>query len=171
MEDQRSPRLLLRKPVPGDGAGRGPELHPQADELPVPHPDLQVEKPQLPRAPAAVLRAWDRLPLRAVRGGAWVAPEPWLHPGRRPHLRERGRGGRRAGAAPRLRAHGAARLWLRGIRSRSIDPGSGALDRRPRPVGHRRGRIGRGATEGRAAVRGRRWRGCVLRPQDRYPCS
>ena len=51
----------MYSPMDIDGA----ELLPQADELPVPHPDLQDQAPLLPRPAPALGRAGHRLPLRA----------------------------------------------------------------------------------------------------------
>ena len=42
VRDLRTPAVVRGEHVPADGARRGSSLLPQADELPVPHPDLQV---------------------------------------------------------------------------------------------------------------------------------
>ena len=72
----------------------GAELLPQADELPVPHPDLPVPRAVLPRAAAAAVRVRHRLPVREVRRGA--RPDPGARPdhGRRAHLLHPRAGGR-----------------------------------------------------------------------------
>ena len=48
LPDLGAPRLVLRGDVPPDGTRRRPSLLPEADELPVPHPDLQEPTALLP---------------------------------------------------------------------------------------------------------------------------
>ena len=84
--------------VPAHGDG-GRELLPQADELPVPQPDLPVARAVLPGAAAAAVRVRHGLPVREVRRGARPDPGPRHDPGRRAHLLHRGADGRRAQAA------------------------------------------------------------------------
>ncbi len=72
VEDQRARRLLLGEYVSADGAGRR-RVQAEADELPRPHPDLQVEPAQLSRPAAAICGAWERVSLRAFGNNAWAA--------------------------------------------------------------------------------------------------
>ena len=83
---QRAPRLVRRRHVPADGARRGHGLLPQADELPVPHPDLQEPHAVVPRPAAAALRVRDGVPLREVGRRARPHPRAGHDPGRRAHL-------------------------------------------------------------------------------------
>src|SRR5207247_4324775 len=62
--DERPPRLLPRQHVRPDGRGR-PGILPQANELPLPHPDAQNEAPLLPRTALALGRTRHGVPLRA----------------------------------------------------------------------------------------------------------
>ena len=74
VRDLGPPRLVRRRHVPADGARRRHRVLPQADELPVPHPDLPEPDALVPRAAAAVLRVRHRLPLREVGRGARPHP-------------------------------------------------------------------------------------------------
>ncbi len=65
---------------------RGRRVPVEADELPVPHHDLQVASSELPRAAVPLRRARDRLPLRALRRAARPHARARLHPGRRAPL-------------------------------------------------------------------------------------
>ena len=67
---------------------RGPDVQPQADELPGKHVHLPVAAALLPRPPAAAVSEYGRLH-RNERSGTLVRadPRPAVHPGRRPHLR------------------------------------------------------------------------------------
>ena len=62
----------------------------EADELPVPRPDLQSRPAQLPRAAAAHGRDGFVPPLRAVGRAARHPARARLHAGRRPHLLQQG---------------------------------------------------------------------------------
>ena len=77
----------------------GTELLPQADELPVPHPDLPQPHAVVPRAAAALLRVRHRVPLREVGRGARAHARARHDPGRRAHLLHQGADGRRAAIA------------------------------------------------------------------------
>ena len=65
---QRAPRLVRRRHVPADGARRRHRVLPQADELPVPHPDLPQPHAVVPRAAAAA--ASSSAPCTATRSRA-----------------------------------------------------------------------------------------------------
>src|SRR5207244_5949078 len=69
LEDERPHRVLSREHVRAD-AGRGERLPAQADELPVPHHDVQVAPAELPRPAAALRRTGDGLSLCTVGGPA-----------------------------------------------------------------------------------------------------
>ena len=75
VRDLGPPRLVRRRHVPahaprrGRAGRRGHHLLPEADELPVPRPDLQAPHTVVPRAAAAVLRV--RLRCTATRSRAW----------------------------------------------------------------------------------------------------
>ena len=158
----------MYSPMDIDEAG----LLPQADELPLPHPDLQVPDALLPRPAPALGRARHRLPLRAQRHPARPAPRPRLHPGRRPHhlhaRADRGRdpaGPRFLGLHPgRLRLH---RQQDRAVRPRPQEPRRSTPARttsgaRPRPRSSRPWRpaaIPTSAMEGEAVFYG---------PEDRH---
>ena len=62
-------------------AGGGGQLPAEADELPLPHRDLQGRLLQLPRLPPALGRAGHRVPLRALWHPAGALPRARLHPG------------------------------------------------------------------------------------------
>ena len=79
-----------------EGGGRRHDLLPEADELPVPHPDLQAPHALVPRAAAAVLRVRHGVPLREVGRRARPHPRARHDPGRRAHLLHEGADGRRA---------------------------------------------------------------------------
>ena len=81
---------------PADGARRRHAVLPQADELPVPHPDLPEPAALLPRAADAAVRVRHGLPLREVRRGPRAHPGAGHDPGRRPHLLHPRADGRRA---------------------------------------------------------------------------
>ena len=93
--------VLRRQPVPADRDGGRRALPAQADELPAPHHDLQVEAAQLPRPAGAAGRVRHGVSLRAVGRAERHDPRARLHPGRRPHLLHRGAGGRRVPRLPR----------------------------------------------------------------------
>ena len=78
------------------GGDDGTTYYLEADELPVPHPDLPQSDALVPRAAAAVLRVRDRVPLRAVGRGARAHPGARHDPGRRAHLLHEGADARRA---------------------------------------------------------------------------
>ena len=72
-------------PMELDEGGDGDVL-PQADELPVPHPDLQEPHALVPRAAAAVVRVRHGVPLREVGRRARAHARARHDPGRRAHL-------------------------------------------------------------------------------------
>src|SRR3972149_8334865 len=75
VEGERPPRLLPAEHVlPHRGGGAG--LPAEADELPVPHPDLQVADALLPRSADPIRRARNGVPVRTVRHAARAAA--WL---------------------------------------------------------------------------------------------
>ena len=82
-------------PMELDGGHR---LLPQADELPVPHPDLPQPHALLPRAAAADVRVRHGVPLREVGRRARPHAGAGHDPGRRAHLLHHGADGRRARA-------------------------------------------------------------------------
>ncbi len=146
LRDLRAPRLVRRRHVPADAPRRrlrrrrerpatGAELLPQADELPVPQPDLPVPRSLVPRAAAAALRVRVGLPVREVRGGARPHPGPGDDAGRRAHLLHEGADAGRARQPAHLRARPAARLRPRRLLPR-------ALHARPREVRRHRRRVG-----------------------------
>ena len=169
-ETSRHLELVRGRHVPADDARRrrrgGHEVLPQADELPVPHPDLPQPAALLPRAAAALLRVRDGVPLRALRRRARPHARARHDPGRRPHLLHEGADGGRAAVAAHVRARPAARLRPRGLLSR-------ALHATGRQGGRHGGRMGGGD---RGAARGRPRHGsragprpggrCLLRPED-----
>ena len=77
-----------------EGGEARPGLLPEADELPVPHPDLQVAAAELPRAAAADVRVRHGVPLREVRRGPRAHAGARHDAGRRPHLLHEGADGR-----------------------------------------------------------------------------
>ena len=85
---------------------RGSGVRGQAHELPGPHPDLQAQAVELPRAPGALRRARNGVSLRTQWHAARHAARPWFHAGRRPHLLHarpaRGRDRRRARLMQRI---------------------------------------------------------------------
>ena len=83
-------------------------LRAEADELPVPHPDLQPGPAQLPRAAAAHGRVRLVPPLRAVGRAARHHAGARLHAGRRPHLLH-------ARSRSRARRSASASCWARSI--------------------------------------------------------
>ncbi len=110
LRDLRSPRMVRRVDVPTDGARRRHQVLPEADELPVPHLDLQVEPAQLPRPAAALLRVRLGLSLREVWRGSRTDARARHDPRRRPYLLHQGADGRGADAHAAVRARPAARL-------------------------------------------------------------
>ena len=74
-------------------------LLPQADELPVPHPDLPAPHALVPRAAAAALRVRHRVPLREVGRRARPHARAGHDPGRRAHLLHEGADGRASSAS------------------------------------------------------------------------
>ena len=136
LRDLGPPRLVRRRHVPAHGARRRPAVLPQADELPVPHPDLQEPAALLPRAAAPALRVRHGLPLREVRRRPRAHPGPGDDPGRRPHLLHPRADGRRAPLDADLRAVAPARLRPGGVLPRAVDPAGGE-------GGRHRGGVGR----------------------------
>ncbi len=116
----------------------GQRLLPQADELPVPHPDLQEPAALVPRAAAAPVRVRHGLPLREVRRGARA------HPRARASRRTT-----RTSSAPReqlageldslldLRPRPAARLRPRRLLPRAVDASRRASPSAPTRSGTR----------------------------------
>ena len=143
VRDLGAPGLVRRGHVPPHGARRGPAVLPEADELPVPHPDLPEPAALVPGAAAAAVRVRHRLPLREVRCGARPHPGAGHDPGRRPHLLHPGPDGRGALRRARLRPRLAARLRARRLLPRAVDQAAG------QGGGHRRG-MGRGHRGARA---------------------
>ena len=170
VRDVGPPRLVRGRHVPADDARRGRrrrhQVLPQADELPVPHPDLPQPAALVPRAAAAVLRVRDGVPLRALRRRARAHAGPRPHPGRRTHLLHQGGDGDRAAFAARVRPRPAARLRARRLLPRAVDQARGQGRRHRRRVG----RGDRGAARGRARdgprAGARPGRRRVLRPED-----
>ena len=118
--DQRPPELLRREHVLADGHRRAGLLR-EADELPVPHPDLQERSTQLPRAADPHGRAGHRLPLRALGRAPRPPPRARLHPGRRAHLLPAGPGEGRDRALRRLHALLPGRVRLRAVPRLPVD--------------------------------------------------
>ena len=85
VEGQRPRGLLRRQHVHAHGTGRR-RVPAEADELPRPHPDLQELAQELSRPAAALCRAGQRLPLRALRHHARPAARARLYAGRCAHL-------------------------------------------------------------------------------------
>ena len=100
LRDVGPPRLVRRRHVPADAprrgrpGRRGHDLLPQADELPVPRPDLPAPHALVPRAAAAVLRVRHGVPLREVGRRARPHARARHDPGRRAHLLHEGADGR-----------------------------------------------------------------------------
>ncbi len=116
-----------------DGVGKA-RLRDQADELPGPHPGLQLEHAQLSR-PAAALRRVRLVPSqRAVGRVARPDAGPRLHPGRRSHLLQRGADPARG---HRLQPAGAGRIS--GFRVR---PGDDQARAAARPAARDRRHLG-----------------------------
>ena len=138
-----------------DGVGEA-RVRAQADELPRPRADLQVEPAQLQGAADPLRRVRPVPSQRAERLAARDHAHPRLHAGRRPRLLHRRPDPRRVrrlhGAAAeglsRLRLH---RHHLQG-RDAAREPG-----RLGRPLGQGRVRAQRGAAPLRLRVRGRAW--------------
>ena len=107
------------------GAGRR-RIPAQADELPVPHPDLRGQAAQLPRPAGAAGRARHGLPLRALRRAARPDPRARLHPGRRAHLLHAGPDRGRDRGLPAVRHRHAARPSASTSTTPSFPPGTAA---------------------------------------------
>ena len=159
--DERPPGLLQREHVLADGHRRAGLLR-QADELPVPHPDLQEHPAQLPRAADPHGRARHGVPLRALRRAARPVARARLHAGRRAHLLPPGPGARRDRGLRRLHDGLPERVRLREVprlpgdarperQVRRLARGLGHGDERA-PRRHRRPRPAR-TTSTRAAPR------------------
>ena len=129
------PRLVRRRHVPADGARRRHRLLPQADELPVPHPDLPQPHALVPRAAAAALRVRHGVPLREVGRRARPHPRPRHDPGRRAHLLHARADRPRAHARARVRPQRAARLRPRRLLPRAVHQARGQGGRHRRGVG------------------------------------
>ena len=122
-EELGPPRLVRRRHVPADGARRRHGLLPQADELPVPHLDLQEPHPLVPRSAAAATSSSGRVyryeksgvvhGLTRVRGMTQDDAHIFTH---------QGADGRRDPVAPQLRARPAARLRARATSTSSCRP-------------------------------------------------
>ncbi len=149
LRDVGPPRLVRRRHVPADGARRRDGVLPQADELPVPHPDLQEPDALVPRAAAALLRVRHGVPLREVGRGARPHARPRHDPGRRAHLLHAGADGRGGHGRSRVRARPPARLRPRRLLPRALDEAAGQGGRHRRGVG----RSDRGAAERRRCGR------------------
>ena len=167
VRDLRAPRLVQGEHVPAHAPG-GRGLLPQADELPVPHPDLPVPRAVLPRAAAAAVRVRHRVPVREVRGRA--RPDPGARPdhGRRAHLLHPRAGGRRAEEPAEVRARPAARLRAVRLLPGAVHQGrgQGEVRRQRRGLGARHRDARRGGAGVRAGAGGRPGRGRVLRAED-----
>ena len=156
--------LYARQHVPD--RVRGPDLQPQADELPRVHVHLPLA-PALVSRPAAPLQRVRPAPSqRAVGDASRPDPRPPVHPGRRAPLRPARPADRRDRGAPRRGPRG-----VRLVRSRAAlrvrdQAGQGA--RRPGPLGACRaahpGGVRRGRHHLHAQAQGRH----VLRAQDRH---
>ena len=125
--DQRAPEVVQRGHVRAD-RHRGRAVLPQADELPVPHADLQEPGAQLPRPADALRGARHRVPLRTLGHVARAAARARLHAGRRAPVLPAGPDAGRDRPRPRLLPVGPRRLRLRGAgdgaqRPRSTDAG------------------------------------------------
>ena len=130
------------------GGGGGPDLQPQAHELPREHVHLQEPHPVLPGPAAAPQRVRPAAPQRAVRGTVGPHARAPLHPGRRPHLRPPGPAGRRDHGAP---GRGRGDLLL--VRADGRASRSPRARRRPwaiRPPGSARSRSSRRPSTPRA---------------------
>ena len=151
-----------------DGVGEA-RLRREADELPGPHPDLQLGHAQLPR-PAAALRRVRRLPSqRAVRRAARHHARARLHAGRRPHLLHRGRRSSRECVAFNKLALDVYRDFGFTDVAIKIALRPGPAAGRRRDVGPRRGRAARRVARVRRRVDRAARRRRVLRPEDRVP--
>ena len=84
--------VLRRQPVQADRDVGRRAVPAQADELPAPHHDLQVEAAQLSRPAGAAGGVRHGLSLRAIGRARRHDPRPRLHPGRRPPVLHRGAG-------------------------------------------------------------------------------
>ena len=146
------PRLVRRRHVPADGAGRRRTYYPKPMNCPFHMLIYRVAAAVVPRAAAAAVRVRHGVPLRAVRRRARPHARARLHPGRQPHLLHARAARRRARVAA---ARSCSRLLrdvrLRRLRGRAVDPAA------EKSVGDRRGlgRRHRGAAR-RARGRGAR---------------
>ena len=171
VRDQRAPRLVRRRHVPADGAGRGARVLPEADELPVAHAHL----PQPASGPTASCRCGCSSSARCTATRSRACSTASCGSGASPRTTATS-SARPSRSADELRSLLAFVLDL--LRDFGFDDFEAELSTRPedKSVGDRRG-LGRGH-RGRCArpleasgiaLRGRRGRGRVLRPQDRRP--
>ena len=132
VRDLRPLGEVPRRHVPTDGHGRR-ATGPAAEHLPAPRADVPLPLAQLPRAPAAVLRARRAVPRRTLRRDRRPEPGPRHATQRRAHLlppRPGRRGGRQRARPdqPGVRRHGDQRVPLRPgppVRGRRLrQPGS-----------------------------------------------
>ena len=164
--DVGSPRMVRRRDVPAHGARRGHSVLPEADELPVPHPDLPESAALVPRPAAALVRVRHRVPLRALRCGARAHPGPGDDAGRRAHLLHQGADAGELESTLRfvldlLRDFGLTDFYL----ELSTKPEGKAIGSDEEwEEGHRGAPAGGGGDGPRA--RARRGRGRVLRAED-----
>ena len=144
-----SPTACSRRCTSTRAAARGHRLLPQADELPVPRPDLPEPHPVVPRAAAADVRVRLGVPLREVGRRARPHTRARHDAGRRAHLHHEGADGRGARVAARLRARPPARLRPRRLLPRAVDEAGGEGRRHRRGVGRSdRGAARRGVRQG-----------------------
>ena len=101
---------------PAARSGR-PELFPEADELPLPHANLRLEAPLLPRAPSCDSRSSGRsIATKEKRGSHGPSAGPRLHAGRRTHFLP----GRGARERDRCRGPSSSREFLARFEFRSL---------------------------------------------------
>ncbi len=135
VRDLRAPAVVRRRHVPAHADGGG-GLLPQADELPVPHPDLPGAGTVLSGVAVAAVRVRNRLPLREVRGRARTDQGAGPDHGRRAHLLYQRAAGRRTRRAAGLRARPAPRLRPERLLPGAVHPRRFAeVHRRPGAVG------------------------------------
>ena len=106
---------------------RAHRLLPEADELPVPHPDLSIADAELSRVARAHVRVRVGVPLREVRRGPRAHPGARHDPGRRAHLHDERPDGRGARLDPGLRAGSAVRLRPRRLLPGAFDAAAGEV--------------------------------------------